>query len=128
MNSKKTTNSQISTTEPKKKQKQTKLITRTGTESQKWRSHKGYQWRGEQGEWGKGTGNKKHKWQVQNRHGEIKNSIGNGEAKKLICTTHGHELRGVNAGGKGGAGYRGMKGRKKMGQLNSIINKIYFKK
>ena len=23
------------------------------------------------------------------------NSIGNGEAKELICTTHGHEVRGV---------------------------------
>ena len=26
--------------------------------------------------------------------GEVKNSIGNGEAKELICMTHGHELRG----------------------------------
>ena len=26
---------------------------------------------------------KKHKWQVQNRQGEVKNSIGNGEAKNL---------------------------------------------
>ena len=34
---------------------------------------------------GKGTGNKKH----------VKNSIGNGEPKELICTTHGHELRGA---------------------------------
>ena len=37
-----TTNSQLLTTEPKKKktqkQKQTKQTTRTGTESQKWRS------------------------------------------------------------------------------------------
>ena len=39
---------------------------------------------------GKGTGNKKHKWQVENRQGEVKNSIGNVEAKELICTTHGH--------------------------------------
>ena len=41
MNGKMTTNSQLSTTEPKKtqKQKQTKQTTRTGTESQKWRSH-----------------------------------------------------------------------------------------
>ena len=37
MNSKMTTNTQLSTTEPKK-QKQTKQTTRTGTESQKWRS------------------------------------------------------------------------------------------
>ena len=33
--------------------------------------------------------------------GEVKNSIGNGEAKELICMTHGHELKGVNAGGSG---------------------------
>ena len=37
-----TTNSQLSTMEPKKqKQKQTKQTTTTGTESQKWRSHGG---------------------------------------------------------------------------------------
>ena len=40
---------------------------------------------------GKGTGNKKHKWQEQNREGEVKNSLGNGEAKELICMTHGHK-------------------------------------
>ena len=28
-----------------------------------------------------------------NRQAEVKNSIRNGEAKKLACTTHGHELR-----------------------------------
>ena len=32
---------------------------------------------------------------------EVKNRIGNGEAKELICTTHGHELREGNVGGKG---------------------------
>ena len=58
----------------------------------------GYQQGG--GEWGKGTGNKKHKWQVQNRQGEVKNSMGNVEAKELICMTHRHELRGGNAGGR----------------------------
>ena len=42
---------------------------------------------------GKGTGNKKHKWQVQNRQGEVTNSIGKGEAKEFTGTTHGHELR-----------------------------------
>ena len=61
INSKMTTNSQLSTTEPKTKP--TKQTTRTGTESQKWRSHGGLPagraWR-ENG--GKGTGNKKHKW------------------------------------------------------------------
>ena len=38
MNTEMTTNSQLSTTEPKK-QKQTKQTSRTGTESQKWGSH-----------------------------------------------------------------------------------------
>ena len=40
MNSKMTTNSQLSATEPKKKKK-TKRTIRIGTESQKWRSHGG---------------------------------------------------------------------------------------
>ena len=48
--------------------------------------------------------------------GEVKNSMGNGEAKELTCTTHGHELRGgmMVAGGyraEGGTGHRGIKGR-----------------
>ena len=54
----------------------------------------GYQWgsgAGREGE--KVTGNKKHKWQVQNRQEEVKNNIGNVEAKELICMTHGQELR-----------------------------------
>ena len=39
---------------------------------------------GEGEEWDKRyTGNKKHNWQVQNRQGEVKNSIGNGEAKNV---------------------------------------------
>ena len=42
---------------------------------------------------GKGAEIKKHNWYVQNRQGEVKNSIGNGEAKPNICLTHGHELR-----------------------------------
>ena len=36
-----TTDSQLLTTEPKTKSKQTKQTTRTGTEPQKWRSHGG---------------------------------------------------------------------------------------
>ena len=51
MNNKMTTNSQLLTTKLKKKypkQKQTKQTTRTGTESQKWRSHGGLS----VGEWG----------------------------------------------------------------------------
>ena len=74
-----------------------------------------------------GTGNKKHKWQVQSRQGEVKNSIGNGEAKEFLCMIHGHELSGEGiAGGRGGAGWRRIKGRKKWKNCNSIINKMYF--
>ena len=54
---------------------------------------------------------------VRNRQGECKNSMGNVEAKELICMTHGHELRWGNNCGRVGIGQRGIKGRKKMGQL-----------
>ena len=126
MNSKMTTNSQLSTTEPKKeKQKQTKQTTRSGTESQKWRSYGGLSVRRRKEENGeKGTGNKKHNWQVQNKQGKVKNSIGNGEAKELTCISHGHELRrrglleGMEVPGRGERG-------KKWDKCNSIINKIY---
>ena len=50
---------------------------------------------------GKGTGNKKHNWYVQNRQGKVKNSIENRETKELICTTHGHELSGRMLEGMG---------------------------
>ena len=49
MNSKMTTDSQLSKTEPKKT-KQTKQTTRTGTESQKWRSQRGLSVRKGRGE------------------------------------------------------------------------------
>ena len=64
MNSKMTTKSQLSTTEPKnQKPKQTKQITRTGTESQKWRSHGGLSvGRGRGKNRRKGTGNMNHNW------------------------------------------------------------------
>ena len=65
----------------------------------------------------KGTGNKKHKWSVQNRQGEVKNNIGNGEAKELIYMAHGHKLRGRMLMGGRGAGQKGIKGREKMGQV-----------
>ena len=46
MNNKMTTNSQILTNEPKRKEKtmktKTKQTTRTGTESKKWTSHGGF--------------------------------------------------------------------------------------
>ena len=67
---------------------------------------------------GKGTGNKKHDWQAQNRQGEVKISVGNGEAKELIYITRGYELRGyggdlgmeMRVSGRGGKG-------EKLGQL-----------
>ena len=95
----------------------TKQTTRTGTEPQKWRSHGGLstgEWEGKRA--GKGTENKQHKWQVENRQGEGKNSIGNVEAKELISMTHGHELKWGNVGGMGWAGWCGVK-RGEMGQL-----------
>ena len=55
MNSKMTTNSQLSTTELKKK---TKQRTRTGIASQKWRSHGGLSVREWEVEGEEGTGNK----------------------------------------------------------------------
>ena len=55
-----TTNSQLSTTEPKTKPK-TKQTTRTETESQKWTSHVVISvGTGKVGMGGKGTGKKKH--------------------------------------------------------------------
>ena len=66
---------------------------------------KGYQQGSEGGEVGKGTENTQHKWQVENRQGEGKNSIGNVEAKELISMTHGHELQVGNVRGRGWAGW-----------------------
>ena len=68
--------------------------------------------RGRRENGGKGSENKNNKWHIQNRQGDVKNSIGNGEAKELVCTTHGHERRRVE-----GTGHRGLKGGKKTGQL-----------
>ena len=47
---------------------------------------------------------------MQNRQGDVKNSIGNGEAKELICTTHGHEIKVGECGREGFAGRRGIRG------------------
>ena len=89
MNNKIKTNSQLSTIESRK-QKQTKQTTRTRTESQILRSFGGLPvGRGKGENRGKGAGITKHNWQVQNRQGEVKNSMGNGEAMELICTTLG---------------------------------------
>ena len=56
-------------------------------------------------------------------NGEVKNSIGNGEAQELICKTHGHELMGESQEGRGLPGGGGQRGN----ICNSIINKIYLK-
>ena len=51
----------------------------------------GYQWQGENGEKVQGIS-------IIGRYKidrEVKNNIGHGEAKELICTTHGRELRWV---------------------------------
>ena len=61
------------------------------------------------GEVGTGTENKQHKWQVENRQREGKNSIGNVEDKELTRMTHGHEVKKGSVGGRGCAGWRGVK-------------------
>ena len=89
-----TTNSQLSKTKPKK-QKQTKQNSRTGTESQKWRPQRGLtagRWKGRM--WEKIQGIRSISGRYKIDRGEVKNSIGNGEAKELICMTYGLELRG----------------------------------
>ena len=60
MNSKMTTNSQLSTTEPKKTKTKTKQPTRIGTDSQKWTSHGWFLVGGEGKNGEKGAGNEKH--------------------------------------------------------------------
>ena len=72
----------------------------------------GYQWGGVGEKGGKGTGNKQHKWWIQNRQGEVKNNIGNREAKELICTTHGHGLKEGMLEGMGVQGRWGPRGEK----------------
>ena len=67
---------------------------------------------------GKGTENKQHEWQVEDRQGEVKNGIGNVEAKELIYMTHRHELRaGEECWWGEGCRAERNKGEKKMGQL-----------
>ena len=49
---------------------------------------------------------------VGRKQGDGKNSIGNVEAKELICMTHGHELQKGNVGRRVWAGWSGVKGEK----------------
>ena len=74
----------------------------------------------------RGTGNKKHKWQVQTRQERIR-IVWEMEKPKNLYVTHGHDLRWGNAGGRRGTGQMGIKGRKKWDNCNSIFNKIYLK-
>ena len=92
MDSKMTTNSQLSTTESKK-QKQTKQTTRTEKNHRNGDHVEDYQ----QGEDGGRKGEKVQgirsiNGKYKKDQGEVKNSIGNVEAKELICMTYGHEL------------------------------------
>ena len=102
MNSKMTSNSQLLTTEPKNKNKNKLSKPLEWEQNHRNGDHMDvYQWGGG-ANGGKFTGNKQHKWQVQNRQDKVKNNIKNVEAKVLIGTTHGHELRGQECGWEGG--------------------------
>ena len=88
MNNKMTTNSHYQQLNLKKlKLKLSKQLEQE--QNHRNRDHiEGYQWEDGGGKQGrKGTGNKKHNWQAQNRQGEVKNSIENREVKELICMT-----------------------------------------
>ena len=122
-----TTNSQLSKLNLKK-QKQTKQTTRTGTESQKWRAYGGLsagRWKGENE--GKGTGNKKHKWQVENRQWGLR-IVQEIEKPQNLYARAMDRNWGRVAGGKGNYQVEGGERGKNWGNSNSIINKIYFKK
>ena len=98
-----TANSQLLTTTPKTKTR--------ANQANNWNRNRTIEmeitWRGVNtgvggGEGGKGTENKQHKWQVENRQWEGKNSVVNVEAEELISMTHGHELQGGMWEGGGG--------------------------
>ena len=107
MNSKMTTNSQLSTTESKKQKQKLSKQLEEGKNHRNGDHMEGYQQGGGEGSLG---GKIQGLRSIIGRHkidkGEVKNSIGNGEAKELICTTYGHELRGGNTGRKRGKRYR----------------------
>ena len=84
MHSKMTTNLKLSTTESKKHKNKPNNQNRSII--QIWKSFGGLSVEMGKGEnWGKGTGIKKHNWQVQNRQRDFKNSTGNGETKELYA-------------------------------------------
>ena len=102
-----TTDSQLLTTTPKNKNKN--KLSKQLEQEQNHRNgdHMEVYQRGGGQDGGKGTGNKKHNWWVQNRQGEVKSSIGNGEAKELTGMTYGHEIRARG----GGCWWEGLQGR-----------------
>ena len=120
-----TTNSQLSTTEFKKKNKLSKQLEqeqnhRNGDHMEGYQQGSG---RGSEGEKVQRISSINGRQQID--RGRV--GIGNVEAKELICMTHGLELKWENASGRGGAGWSGIKGGK-WDNCNSIINKIYCKK
>ena len=62
----------------------------------------------------------------RNKIDRERNSIGNGEAKELTCTTHGFEVRGELLEGRM-YWAEGDKGAGNWDNCNIIISKIYFK-
>ena len=96
-------------------------MTRTGTDSQKWRSHGGLSV-GRIREKIQGITSIIGKYKIDR---EIKNSVGNGEAKELTCMIHGHELRRGEWWWEVGYKVERSKWEKKWDNCNSIINKIY---
>ena len=72
----------------------------------------GYQHRGRRGRLGikeQGLRSITGRYKIDRGGRGVKNSIGNGEAKELTCTTPGHELRREIAGREGGTRLRGVK-------------------
>ena len=108
------TNSQLSTTECKTTTTTTNQLSKQPEQEQNyWYGNhmEGYQWGGRGGRMGgKVQSLKSITGRYKTDRGDVKNSIGNGEAKELTCMTHGHELRGgllkgrgvPGGGGKGG--------------------------
>ena len=58
--------------------------------------------------------------------GNVKNSVGNGEAKDLIYMNHGHKLKGGFLEGKGGTGWKGDKGEIVPTEIAKSIKYIFF--
>ena len=112
MNSKMTTDSQLSTTEPKNK------TTRTGMESQKWRSLGGLSA-------GRGRGRLGEKVQgLRSIIGRKMLRVVLEMEQRTYMHDPGHDLRWEIARMKSGAGQRGTN----WGSYNSIINRIYVNK